>query len=353
MDSWRRALPRRSWRPPPLLLRAPPDEVYGSTDKGENMELMHPTPSLGLYSRCRMTARFGLALLVPFLSLLGAASPASAGTLDRIKDSGKLNIGYGESRPFSYKDESGNPAGFGVALCGKVADALKASLGLPSLTVNYVPTTRDEGLQAVADGKIDLLCDAAVPTVTARKQVSFSIPVYAGGVGAVVRADASTRLKDVLSGRVPPASPAWRGNADVLLRESTLSMIPGTSAARALDARARELQLIPKFAPVNNVATGLTRVLDGRSNAFFAERSVLLDAVKRSPSSGLEVLDRYFTHEKLALAMARDDSDFRLAVDSALSQLYRSDGFRDLYAQTFGPISDIALSFFQIEALPE
>jgi len=316
------------------------------------MEIMHPTPSLGLYSRPRKAARFVLALLVPLLVLLAAAPPASAGTLERIKESGKLNFGYGDSRPFSYKDDSGNPAGFGVALCGKVADALKARLGLPALTVNYVPVTGDEGLQAVADGKIDMLCDATVPSLKARKRVSFSIPVYAGGVGAVVRADASTRLKDVLSGRVPPTSPTWRGNADVLLRESTLSMIPGSRAARALDARAKELQLVPKFVPVNNVATGLTRVLDGRSNAFFAERSVLLDAVKRNGSRDLEVLDRYFTHETLAFAVARDDSDFRLAVDTALSQLFDSDGFGDIYAQSFGPITESTLAMFRFAAPP-
>ena len=130
-------------------------------------------------------------------------------------------------------------------------------------------------------------------------------------------------------------------------------MVPGTSAASALDARAKELQMIPKFVPVNDVTTGLTRVLDGRSNAFFAERLQLLDAVKRSGSRDLEVLDRYFTHEKLALAVARDDWDFRLAVDRALSELYRSDGLRYVYEQSFGPISDAVLAFYQLAALPE
>ena len=95
------------------------------------MELMHPTPSLGLYSGSRKAARFVLALLVPLMVLLAAAPPAAAaGTLDRIKESGKVNLGYGESRPFSYKDDSGKPAGFGVALCGKVADALKTATGV-------------------------------------------------------------------------------------------------------------------------------------------------------------------------------------------------------------------------------
>jgi ABC-type amino acid transport substrate-binding protein len=312
--------------------------MYGSTDKGENMNVMHRIPSF-------------------LLVLLAAAPMAGAGTLERIKETGKINLGYGGGTPaarlFSYKDDSGKPAGFGVALCGKVADGLKANLGLPSLSVNYVPITGDEGLGAVAAGKIDILCDATVPTLTARKEVSFSIPIFAGGVGAVVRADASTRLKDVLSGHVPPTSPTWRGNADKLLRESTISVIPGSRAERALNARLGELNLVPKITPVKDVATGISRVADGRSNVFFAERASLLDGVYRSGSSELQVLDRFFTQETLAFAVARNDDDFRLTVDTALSQIIRSGEFRDLYAQSFGLIDEGALTFFRISAPPE
>jgi ABC-type amino acid transport substrate-binding protein len=318
--------------------------MYGLMDKGENMEIMHRIPALGLYSR------FARASLASLLVLLAAAPLAAAGTLERIKETGKLNLGYGGGRPLSYRDDSGNPAGFAVALCGRIADSLKAELGLASLTVNYVPITGDEGLQAVAQGKIDLLCSATVPTLAARKQVSFSIPIFAGGVGALVRTDASTRLKDVLSGRIPPTSPTWRGNADVLLQKSTISVIPGSRAERALEMRMDELKLIPKIVPVNDVATGMSRVLDGRSNVFFADRAVLLDAMKRGGSPDLQVLDRYLTQETYAFALARDDSDFRLSVDTALSQLFRRDGFRDFYAQSFGPISDTALTLLRIGA---
>ena len=132
--------------------------------------------------------------------------------------SGKLTFGYGaDARPFSYKDESGNPAGYAIALCGKIADAAKAGLGLPALAVEYVPVARDEGLRAVVQGKIDVLCEATVPTLTSRKEVSFSIPIFASGIGAVERRDASTRLKDILSDRRPPTTPTWRANADQLI----------------------------------------------------------------------------------------------------------------------------------------
>jgi ABC-type amino acid transport substrate-binding protein len=65
------------------------------------------------------------------------------------------------------------------------------------------------------------------------------------------------------------------------------------------------------------------------------------------------VLDRYFTYETLAFAVARDDTDFRLAVDTALSQLFRSGGVSEVYAQSFGPISASAVTFFDLVALEE
>ena len=48
-------------------------------------------------------------------------------TLERIKTAGKIRLGYlSDARPYSYKDESGNPAGFSVAVCQKLADAVSA-----------------------------------------------------------------------------------------------------------------------------------------------------------------------------------------------------------------------------------
>ena len=57
--------------------------------------------------------------------------------------------------------------------------------------------------------------------------------------------------------------------------------------------------------------------------------------------------------QAFAFAVARDDTDFRLAVDTALSQLFRSGGVSEVYAQSFGPISATAATFFDLAALEE
>ena len=101
--------------------------------------------------------------------------------MERIRESGKLTLGYRtDSRPFSYMDASGNPAGYAIALCEAVSGAIKTESGNESLAVQWVPVTIEDRFAAVREGKIDLLCGPDAETLERRKEVAFSIPVYPG-----------------------------------------------------------------------------------------------------------------------------------------------------------------------------
>ena len=63
-------------------------------------------------------------------------------------------------------------------------------------------------------------------------------------------------------------------------------------------------------------------------------------------SAQLEILPRSFTHEPLVLALPRNDDDFRLAVDRALSDTYASAGFSDMYSKWAGTMDDQTRTFF-------
>lgn len=295
-----------------------------------------------------------LGALLPVLALL-ASPPASAGSaLDRIKQSGTLKLGYGPDNPLSKSGATG-PSGFAIDLCNRIADAVKADLGSPNLKVEYVSVTREEGVGAVASGKVDMLCAPLVATVANRKLVSYSIPVFASGVGALVRKDASDRLKDILSGRQPPNSPNWRGNGDQILRDSSIAVVKGSRAEAAVAKAIQEMELVPRIVVVDDYATGVLRLQDGRSNVLFGDRVVLLDAVRQKPlSDQLEVLDRYFTYETLAFAVPRDDEDLRLIVDSTLSKVFRSSELPGLFVKWFDrPPTDTGLTIFRASTLSE
>lgn len=303
---------------------------------------------------CRVrAATLAFLALAAGVLLLTVPDRASAATLDRLQQSGKLELGYrADARPFSYKDESGNPAGYAVGLCQQVADKIKLDPRFSNLAVEWVAVTAEDELQAVRDGKIDLLCGAA-ETLTSRKDVDFSVPIFPGGIGALLRASAPAGLREVLSGR-PPSGPLWRGNPAQLIEKQTLSVVSGTPSEKWLGDSLGKLQLAAKVVPVQSYEEGIQRVADGSSNVFFADRSILLDAARRTPSaSDLTVLERQFTYAPIALALGRNDADFRLVVDRALSQLFGSQGFLDLYTKWFGEPHDSVDTFFKLSTLPE
>src|SRR5262249_30799466 len=136
---------------------------------------------------------------------------ASTATLDRIRQTGKLTLGYrADARPFSYRDASGEAAGYSVALCHNIADQVKVELSLASLPVEWVPVTTENRFLTVQQGKADLLCGADTATLMRRKDVAFSIPIFPSGIGAVVRADAAAALRLLLTVGQSQSRPIWR-----------------------------------------------------------------------------------------------------------------------------------------------
>lgn len=286
-------------------------------------------------------------------TLLGAASAQAAG-LDRIRQAGKVTFGYwADARPFSFAEGSGEPTGYSIALCGKVAEEIKAELGVAELGVEWVPVALGEHFTAIEQGKIDLLCASPSVTLESRKQASFSIPIYPGGIAAMLRADSSKALQDVLAGR-PASGPIWRGSPAQIVTGKTFSVVKDTTGETWLSERLQHFQLTATVVPVTDYDAGVSSVLDGTSNVFFGERPTLIEAAAGSPSpDDLIILDRLFTSEPVALAMARNDDDFRLVVDRALSEFFPSRDFRELYTKWFGAPDERIVTFVRQSALPE
>src|SRR5262245_46787337 len=262
----------------------------------------------GTLERRHRRGRTG-SLLAAVLSLATTAPLASAGTLEQIRETGKLRLGFADgARPFSYKDESGAPAGYAVALCEKIAQTLKADLKLPELKTEFIQVGAQERFEAVKGGSIDLLCTGGAQTLSRRADVSFSIPVFLGGVGALVRSDASAKLRDILEGRPEPYEPRWRASLSQILRGRVFAAPSGTSAESLLRDRIHEFAIPAEVAPVDSLAAGVARVVDGSADALFGNRDLLLEAAKQSPAvDELSVLERRFSYEAFALALPRGD----------------------------------------------
>jgi ABC-type amino acid transport substrate-binding protein len=304
--------------------------------------------------------RSRLALAVFAVLLLAAAqawvhaAPAS-GALTRIRDTGRLTLGYRtDARPFSYTDDSGTPTGYSIALCQHVVEEVKRDLDLPRLKAEWKPVEFSQRFRALRLGEIDLMCGADTITVSRRAEADFSIPIFPGGIGALLRADSPVRLREVLSGRGQQFNPVWRANATQLLQARDFIVVGNTTAEAWLGRRMNDLDVLAPVQVVKSYGEGVQRVLNRRSDVFFGDRAILLDTANRQ-SGGREliVLDRLFTYEPMALALAPGDDGFRLLVDRAISQMYRSGEITKLYVKSFGEPDASTLTFFRWNTLPE
>lgn len=281
---------------------------------------------------------------------LALAAPAAAQTLERVRDTGHIRLGYfADARPFSYETEGGAPQGYTITLCEHVAAQVKSELSMPGVTLDWKTVKPDRALEQVRQGSIDILCAPTSVTLERRRIVSFSLPIFPAGNRAVIRADAPRQLRSVLTEQ-PGNRPIWRGSpAATVLTGTKVGVVQGTTSEQWLKERRGALQIDATLVPVEDYRTGLEQLAAGKLDMFFGEKTIVLGALgtmDRSAREGVEVLDRLFTHEPIALALPRNDDDFRLAVDTALSTLYASEQLPALYTKCCGEFDDGIRAFF-------
>jgi ABC-type amino acid transport substrate-binding protein len=290
----------------------------------------------------RVMAAFAVSLLV------AAALPASAQTLDRIREAGRIKLGYMvDARPFTVRNEAGTAEGYSVTLCQQITDRVKTQLNIPSLAVEWVPVTIDSRLREVQQGNIDLLCAPVTETLARRQDVAFSIPVFPGGVRAVVRNDAAAALREALEASRQDGRVVWRGSpAATVLGQKSFAVVAGTTTETWLAGRLLSFRIDSKIVPVADHRTAVQQLLDREVDAVFGDRALVLGAMDASARESLTILPRLLTHEPLAFALARGDDDFRLLVDRTLSESYASAEFGELYAEWCGEFDDNTRAFF-------
>ncbi|HZZ22144.1 MAG TPA: amino acid ABC transporter substrate-binding protein [Roseiarcus sp.] len=273
-----------------------------------------------------------------FVAALLALGPAEAGTLDKVRQDKALRIAYrDDAPPFSFTDSTGLPVGFMVDLCQSVAKHIGEQLNISDLKVTYVLVTAANRFEAIENGKADLLCEPTSATLSRRESVDFSIATFVDGASLLVAGDGPGDF-GALSGK-------------------KIGVLAGTTTEQGLRDTLASASIAAEVVPAKTHEEGLAMLDKGEIVAYFADRAILSYLASKSSDSGkLRLADNYFSLEPYALALARGDEDFRLAVDRALSHIYRSGEIATVFAHTFGneaPPSDTLKTLYLVSALPD
>lgn len=278
---------------------------------------------------------------------------ASASTLERVRSSNSLTLGYlPDIAPFSSQ-QGGQPSGYAIELCEQVAAHIKSELGLADLQVRYQAVDEAESIAAVSSGSIDILCSPTLETLRERRVVSFSLPIYTAGLAALVREDASPALINVLNGKVAHSGPTWRATINRGLANHTYAVTEGGATEAWVRQQQSQLGVVATLVTVANPEQGVQLVADGKADAFFSERILLQNYLaKNKDASEMRVLERIYEFAPVAMALARSDEDLRLLVDTALSESYRSGELGKIYRRHLGAPGEMVEVLFKVYALP-
>jgi len=260
-----------------------------------------------------MLARAIVGSTLAFLTL----SAAGAGTLDEIRKTGEIKIGFRtDAAPFSYRDDKGRAAGYSVDLCALVVGGIRRRLKLDNLAVKLVPVSTDDRFTAIEQGRIDLLCGATTVTLSRRERLDFSQLIYFTGASVMMRADGPAGF--------------------VGLNGKSIGVRGATTTEKLLRAVLAQAKMTSKVVAMKDHRDGLKQLQDGKIDAYFADRSLLVGLLDGSAApEKLKVASQLLSREPYALAMRRGDPDFRLAVDWALSQIYHSTAIVRIYKRNF------------------
>lgn len=274
------------------------------------------------------------------LPLLAQAQPAT-GTLQMIRDTGRIRIGHRlSSVPFSYLNDAGEPVGYAIDLCLNIVEALRVSQQLPDLSVEYVQVDTQTRIPLVANGSVDLECGSTTNTLSRQEEVSFSHITFITGVKLLVKQD---------SGITGIASMAGK----------TIGVLPDTSTERVISGVIQEQGIdVRIFNQIADHDEGFVALQENLIDAYVTD-DILLFGLRQGAAdpNAYAVVGEFLSYEPYGIMLRRNDADFELEVNRALSQLFRSGEIVPLYQQWFNPLGVELTPDFQaairLQALPE
>lgn len=289
------------------------------------------------HSACAALTLFAAIMLWPSPELL---AEDAEGTLEKIARTGEFVIGYRtDASPLSYENADGEPSGYSVDLCRRIAAGVKAHLGKDDIETKFVPVTSDERISAVVSGEIDIECGSTTITLSRQEQVDFTLPTFVTG-GSVLSL-AKSGIKDIagLSGK-------------------KVGVVKDTTTVEQLRNYLKENLIDAKVVIVGDRKDGMRLLNRGDIDAFASDQIVLIGQIIESINPKIYALgNETFSYEPYGFVVRRNDADFRLVANRSIAQLYRSGQHIDIFFKWIGRIGiqppPVLIAMYQLSTLPE
>lgn len=288
----------------------------------------------------RISASFVAASVATLFLILSGANAAAEGTLEKVARTGEFVIGYRtDSLPLSFRNGQGRPAGYSVDLCRRIGEGVRQHLAGDDIEVKFVPVSSDERIDAVVDGEVDIECGSTTITLSRQELVDFSLPTFVTGGSVVSLKTSGIQDTSDLAGK-------------------RIAVAKGTTTEQQLRTYLAENAIDAEIVVVGDRTEGWARLNSDNVDAMASDQIVLIGLIMSSQDPTRYWLDsEIFSYEPYAFVVRRDDADFRLVVNRALAEAYRSGDYADIYYNWIGKagieMPPVVAVMYQLGALPE
>ncbi len=259
-----------------------------------------------------------LSTALGMLMVGGAFSQVQAAdTLAKIKQTGKVIIGYRESSdPISYV-VGGKPMGYAVDICNNFANELKKDLKMPNLKVEYKAVTSSTRIPEMLAGNIDMECGTTTNSIQRQQQVSFSTNYYATEVRMATKANAPIKSIADLNGKAVVTT-------------------QGTTSDKYIKMGERGQKV-----NVNNVygkdhSDSFAMMASGRAAAFVMDDNILAGLIAKSSNpKDFKIVGPVLSSEPYGIMLPKGDAAYKAIADRVVTNMWKNGQMAALYKKWF------------------
>jgi glutamate/aspartate transport system substrate-binding protein len=246
-----------------------------------------------------------------------AAPVELTGTLAKVRAARAITLAYRESSvPFSFLSARGQPIGYSIELCRKLAEAIGGAVGR-ELELNWIPVTSETRIDAITSGRADLECGSTTNNLERRREVAFSPVIFVAGTKLLVRRGSPIRSYRDLGGKV-------------------VVVTGGTTNEGAMREIARRFKVDFKLVTARDHAQSYGELDAGKADAFATDDVLLYGLVaERGAQKKYQVVGEFLSYDPYGIMFRKGDPQLAELVQRAFHDLAEDGEIERQYKRWF------------------
>jgi ABC-type amino acid transport substrate-binding protein len=280
-------------------------------------------------------------LAVALLTILtgGFTTATAQTTLEKIEKTGVLTIGTRTgSPPFGYVNKNNEWVGFTIDLVEQaIIPYLAKKIGKP-IKLEKKESTPQTRIPLLTSNAVDLIAETMTDTRARRESVDFSLTYFVTGAQFLVRRGSPIKGIQSIGGK-------------------RIAAQQGSTNARIIRERAPTAKLVE----FPDQPAAFQALVQKQVEAYTNDGIQLAGLKARAPKPDeWQIAGEFFSYEPYGMAMRKNESDFRNAVNTGLMEAIESGKYFELYEKWFGPKGEVPYPltpdtkrFLQMQVVPK